>query len=374
MLFHSSIRKELARSFGATLVVLATVVVTMMLIRVLGQASRGSVSPSDVVMVMGYTVLGHLTTILTLSLFIAIVSTLSRMYADSEMAIWFASGRGLASFLSPLVRFALPILIVIALLAVFVWPWANRQIQDLRNQYESRGDLDRVVPGQFQESAGGHRVFFVDKNSGPGKSGSNIFIFTNEHGKQTVTSARSGRIDNTKDGRFLILDHGQRVESEAGKPDITLAEFDEYGIRVSADTPGAPQAAPPKTLSTAALLREPTPDGLGELSFRFGLALAAANLVLIGLGVSNVSPRLGRNGNLGFAFFAFVAYYNLLNLGQSWISDGKTGFGGMMLAAHGGTFVLAWLWLLKRHNNWTLRAALRRRTRRAASSTPEGRA
>lgn len=36
MLFDSSIRKELARSFGATLVVLITVVMTMMLIRVLG--------------------------------------------------------------------------------------------------------------------------------------------------------------------------------------------------------------------------------------------------------------------------------------------------------------------------------------------------
>ena len=33
MLFDSSIRKELARSFGATLVVLVTVVMTMMLIR-----------------------------------------------------------------------------------------------------------------------------------------------------------------------------------------------------------------------------------------------------------------------------------------------------------------------------------------------------
>ena len=38
MLFHSSIRKELARSFGATLVVLITVVMTMTLIRTLGPA------------------------------------------------------------------------------------------------------------------------------------------------------------------------------------------------------------------------------------------------------------------------------------------------------------------------------------------------
>lgn len=89
MLFHSSIRKELARSFGATLVVLATIVMTIMLIRTLGQASRGSVNPSDIMLVMGFTVLGHLPTLLTLSLFISIVATLSRMYTDSEMVIWF---------------------------------------------------------------------------------------------------------------------------------------------------------------------------------------------------------------------------------------------------------------------------------------------
>ena len=77
MLFHSTIRKELARSFGATLVVLVTVIMTMMLIRTLGQASKGTVSPSDVMMVMGYTLLGQLPTILGLCLFVAIVATLS---------------------------------------------------------------------------------------------------------------------------------------------------------------------------------------------------------------------------------------------------------------------------------------------------------
>ena len=57
MLFHSSIRKELARSFGATLVVLVTVVMTMTLIRTLGEAGRGVFNPADVMIVMGYTVL-----------------------------------------------------------------------------------------------------------------------------------------------------------------------------------------------------------------------------------------------------------------------------------------------------------------------------
>ncbi len=126
MLFHSSIRRELARSFGATLVVLVTIVMTFMLIRSLKQASLGSVNPSDVMMVMGYSVLGHLPTILTLRLFIAIVTALSRMYADSEMVIWFSAGRGLLGFGRPLFRFAWPILLVIAALALVGWPWSNQ--------------------------------------------------------------------------------------------------------------------------------------------------------------------------------------------------------------------------------------------------------
>ena len=68
MLFHSSLRKELARSFGASFIVLVTVVMTMTLIRTLGQASRGSFSPSDVMMVMGYTVLTFLPNVMTMAL------------------------------------------------------------------------------------------------------------------------------------------------------------------------------------------------------------------------------------------------------------------------------------------------------------------
>ena len=123
MLFQSSLRRELSRSFGATLIVLVTVVMTMTLIRTLGQASRGSFNPSDVMLVMGYTVLAYLPTLLTMSLFIAIIATLSRMYSDSEMVIWFCSGKGLSALIAPLMRFSWPVFGVVAALAMLVLPW-----------------------------------------------------------------------------------------------------------------------------------------------------------------------------------------------------------------------------------------------------------
>jgi len=122
MLFDSSLRKELARGFGATLVVILTIVITMMLIRVLGQAASGVVAPADVVLLMGYTALSHLPTILALSLFIAIVVGIGRMYRDSEMAIWFASGVAMTRFIAPVLRVSWPVLLVVAILVLLVWP------------------------------------------------------------------------------------------------------------------------------------------------------------------------------------------------------------------------------------------------------------
>ena len=364
MLFHSSLRRELARSFGATLVVMVTIVMTMTLIRTLSQANRGSVNPQEVLMVMGYTVLGYLPPILTLCLFIAIVGTLSRMYSDSEMVIWFSAGRGLSALLRPLLMFAWPILAVIAGLALLIWPWANQQTQDLKDRYGNRGDLERVAPGQFQESASGTRVFFLDKDTPDNKSGKNIFISTVEKGKQTITTARTGRVVTEGETQFLLLSDGQRLETQLEGGTLKISEFQELGNKVGGAQLGPQDSAPSKTLSTYALVANPSPPSLGELAWRIGLALAAFNFVVIAITVSSVNPRAGRSGNLVFALFAFIVYYNLLNLGQSWISAGRAGFLPFMLGLHGGTCALSLLWLGKQHNNWALR---RLRLRRPAA-------
>lgn len=367
MLFHSTLRKELARSFGATLVVLVTIVMTMTLIRTLSQASRGSVNPQEVMMVMGYTVLGYLPPILTLSLFIAIVGTLSRMYRDSEMVIWFGAGRGLSSLARPLFTFAWPVLLVVTLLALVIWPWANQQTQDLKDRYGRRGDLERVAPGQFQESASGRRVFFLDKDTPDNKSGKNIFISSIEKDRETVTSARSGRVDTVGDQQFLMLANGQRLENSLKGEGMRISEFEEHGTRVNGGNLVAGDDTPAKTRSTLTLIMEPSRVNRAELAWRLGLALAALNFVVLAITVSSVNPRAGRSGNLIFALFAFIVYFNLLNLGQSWISNGRASFTGYMLALHGGTLLAGVLWLTKQHNNWALPSLLRGLRRREAA-------
>jgi len=373
MLFHSSIRKEMSRSFGATVVVLATTVMTMLLIRTVGLASRGSVDPAEVMMVLGYTMLGHAPTILTLGLFVATVSTLSRMYRDSEMAVWFSSGQGLASFLRPLLRFAWPIWLSIALLLVFVWPWSHQQSEALSDRYERRSDLERIVPGQFQESASGDRVFFIDKDSIGGKTAGQVFIAAREKGKQIITSARAGRIETIGEDRFLLLSNGQRMEDQINETGFKISEFKEYGVLVNEKAQQVAQVIPPRAVSTLALWVGHTPALLGELSWRIGLALSSINFVLLGLVFSTVNPRVGRNGNLLFSLFTFIIYYNMVNLGVSRIAAGASAFWSYNLALHGGVFIITALLLLKKHWNLRLLPRLRRSsepTSRSATSSP----
>ena len=353
MLFDSSIRKELARGFGATLVVLVTVVMTMMLIRTLGQAVRGSVSPSDVMLVMGFTVLGQLPTILCLALFVAIVGALSRMYRDSEMVIWFAAGRGLTSLLGPLLRFAWPVLVVVAALALGVWPWANQQISELKAQYEQRTDIDRIAPGEFQESANGSRVFFIDKDNPDPLAANNVFIAATQPQGEAVTSARSARLEMRGGERFVLLNNGQRVESSTTKPGLKISEFKQYGTALGQASAGPPGQLAVKTMSTHDLLQQPLPVYRAELGWRLGLALAALNLVVLALALASVNPRASRSGNLVLALFAFIVYYNFMVLGQSWVGAGKVALLPFMVALHGGTLAFSVLLVAARHNHWS---------------------
>ncbi|WKB52945.1 LPS export ABC transporter permease LptF [Eleftheria terrae] len=341
MLFDSSVRRELARSFGATLVVLLTIVLTMMLIRTLGQAASGAVAPQHIVLLMGYTVLGYLPIILCLSLFIAIVSSLSRMYRESEMAVWFASGLPLGRFVRPVARLSLPVAAAVLLLALLGWPWANQRSAELRELYERRSDLSRVAPGQFQTSSDGRRVFFVERNTDDGRTGRNVFVLIRGKDGESVTSASTGHIEVVDDKRFLVLDRGQRVDQKYASDEKNIAQFESY--RILAGEKAAAQGAnlPPKARSTLDLWRDASPRHHGELVWRIGLALTCVNLTILGIGLSAANPRRGGSWNVLLAFLSFVIYFNLLNLSQAWVASGKLQPWAALLVIHGSAAALA---------------------------------
>jgi lipopolysaccharide export system permease protein len=364
MLFDTTLRRDLARTFGGTLVVILTIVLTMMLIRTLGQAAGGAVAPQDVVLLLGYTALGHLPTMLALSLFIAVVASLGRMYRDSEMAIWFASGVPITRFVRPVLRTGWPVLLVVAVLVLFVWPWGNRQSADLRDRYQQRSDLSRVAPGVFQTSRDGKRVFFIERDSPDAANARNVFILTNNGSRESVTSARGGHLEALDNERWLVLERGQRNEADSVGGDKMLSRFESYRILAGERAARRADERPPRAIRTIDLLRTPTLRNQGELVWRVGLLCGASNLLLLGIGLAATNPRRASNWNLLLALLGFVVYYNFINLSQAWVSGGRLGIGAALVGLHGGglALALALLW-------WRDHAAVfSLRSRRAAGA------
>jgi lipopolysaccharide export system permease protein len=346
MLFDSTVRKELARGFGATLVVILTIVLTMFLIRTVGQAASGAVAPQDVALLLGYVALGHLPTMLALSLFVAVVVSLGRMYRDSEMAVWFASGVGLLRFVKPVLQTGTPVLVVVALLLLFVWPWGNRSSLDLRDRYAQRSDLSRVAPGVFQTSSDGRRVFFIERDSPDGVNASKVFILSRQDESESVTSARSGRLEVEGEDRFLVLERGQRNDVNLVTGERSLSSFESYRVLAGERAVRAAESRPPRAVSTQDLLRQPTPRHQGELVWRLGMLFAAGNLLLLGVGLAATNPRRASNWNLLFALLAFLVYYNLVNLSQAWVASGRMPLAAALFGLHGtvGGLALVLLW------------------------------
>lgn len=350
IIFKKAMQRELSRTFGATLVVLVTIVMTMMLIRTLGLASKGAINPQEVFLIMSYSVLGHTPTILALSLFVTVVSTLARMIGDNEVVIWLSSGKSILSFLNPLFRFAAPIFVTIALMVFMIWPWANTQMKDLRERFEQRGDIERVIPGEFQESANGRRVIYVDKSASKDPSSlevHNIFMAYFDKDKEIITSALNGHTKITNGDKFIVLSKGQQLAIDQIDQSIRLTEFDALGTRVQSEDI-ANTISPPNTRLSLTLLQDPKLDNLGELSWRLGIVLTSLNLMLLGLASASFKPRQAKGAPLLLAILMFVSYYNFINVGQNWIAGGKTSFGSVILVLHGGIFLLTAIWLLIR--------------------------
>ncbi|MDE2400689.1 MAG: LPS export ABC transporter permease LptF [Burkholderiales bacterium] len=354
MLFDSSVRRELWRSFVGTLVVLLTVVLTMVLIRILAQATMGAFAPSDVSLMLGYTLLGQMPLLLSLALFVSVVAVLSRLWRESEMVVWQVSGAQQLSFLRPLWQMGIAVLLGVALLSLVARPWAQSQTQILKSRYEKRSDIARVQPGLFQASSDGSRVFFIDAHSDGQRTGKNIFIVLTKDGQETVITAQEGQIETQAGQRYLNLERGERTQTDLTNGNKVMSRFATARIligEVDRDADAQPEV---RAMPTLDLLASTVPAARGELVWRLGLVWATLNMMLIGLGLAAGNARRSSNWSLVFALLVFVIYFNLLSLTQNWVSTGKLGTWTALLGVHGALTLAALTRIWWRDGGWVM--------------------
>lgn len=321
---------------GATFTVLFSVTVTWTLITILGRAAGGQVASSDVVALIAFNVLNYLPTLIILTSFISVLVAVTRSYRDSEMVVWFASGQSLFRWIAPVMKFAIPLVIIAGALSFVATPWAQQKKAEFTERFTKREDLKRVAPGQFRESSSSNRVFFVEGSTGGGNTVvQNVFVNSTENNANSIVVARQGVIESDgKGGQFMVLKNGRRYQGTPGLPDFQSMEFERYSMRVQTKMPVAGADLSADSMSTPALLAAPSHLTLAELYYRMSPPIMVVVLMLLAVPLGFVNPRAGSSANLILALLIFFTYINLTKVVESTIKQGKMSFGLMWWPLH----------------------------------------
>jgi lipopolysaccharide export system permease protein len=326
MIFKRALRQELNFTTGVVFMVLVTLVLTNSMIRVLGNAASGTANPKDALVLIGLGMINYLPILLTASVFVAILMVLTRWYKDSEMVIWQSAGISLLKILRPILNFTAPIAVAIAVLSIFASPWASEQSATIKQRFQQRDDISMLAPGQFRESSGNNRVFFIESMNPETDVITNVFVTDFGKERQLVAVAKQGFIQNTPDGeKQLILETGRRYEGTPGNTDFRITEFDKYTVKLQ-DKVIDPIINGPRTLPAWVLIQDLNKAHLGEILWRIGLPLMAFVFAIIAIPLSYMDPRRGRYTALIMAVLLYFTYSNLLKLMQAWVSTGKLSF------------------------------------------------
>lgn len=324
MIFRRALLRELVYNCLAVFVVIVVITLSTLFIRLLGDAARGDLAVDAVLAFLGFGLLNFLPVLLSLSLFIAVIMSLSRAYRESEMVVWFSAGLSLTDWIKPVLYFALPVVFAIALINLAVIPWSLQKKDVYRQMLNSREDLSAISPGIFAESRNGDKVYFVESFARTGTRVKNIFMQSVENNKLGVVVAREGFHTELPNGeRYLVLDQGRRYEGVPGQANYRVAEFGRYYMRVEPYILPAHQAFEPKALRTTQLLRNPTAANMAEFNWRLSFPISAVILTLMAIPLSFVNPRAGRSFSLIVALLVYVIYNNLLGVSQAWVAQGR---------------------------------------------------
>lgn len=324
-LFARKLISECSWAALGVFAILFGIVTTAMFVRLLGRAVSGALAPDAVVAAMSFQVLNLMPVIVALTVFVAVLIAVSRAYRDSEMVVWLSCGVPLHRFLLPLLGFAAPFVVLIALLTIFVRPWAVTRSQEMEAEIKSRDEITAVAPGVFKETRGGDRVYFVERFGGLGESLAGVFIRSEEKERVSITVAREGTVEKAPNGdRFLILRDGRRYEGTPGTAAYRVTRFAQTDLRIE---PYEKQenGSSPKARATTDLLSSDRRADLAEFQWRLQLPIAAALLVALALPLGYANVRAGRSSNLVLAVLVYAVYSNLLSISNAWVAAGRVG-------------------------------------------------
>ncbi len=315
--------REWLLTFLATAAVLLVVMIGVALGEMLQDIAGGRI-PSGLLGILILLKLPDvLGTILPLSVFIAIIWGLGRLYRDQEMAVMRASGFHWRLLLRPLFNLLLPVSALLLLIGLLLTPAASALSQGkIEDAFRNAAEWG-LQTGQFHVLSGGDLVLYVEAVEKDGRTLQHVFIQQQDEEREQVWAAEKGYYWMNEDTghRYLTLENGRITEGGTDKLDFGQMRFSRNDLRLP-DPEQRTRSDKLEARPTANLLFSRDPAEATELQWRITPSLVVIVLGLLAIPLAHSAPREGRGGRALLGILAYIVYGNALYTCRNFMTKG----------------------------------------------------
>jgi lipopolysaccharide export system permease protein len=344
--------RELLVSFLAAVTILLLVTVGATVADLLAKIARGRVAADLLLALIGLRTVDSLTLLVPLAIFVGVQLAYGRLYRESEMAVFAASGLSVMGLVRPLLLLAVPLMVIMGTISFWLAPAAVRQSQTLQEEASRSLIVAGLEPGRFVELPNNDGVMYVDSMNADGTKFRKMFVAserTDADNKTTslnVITAADGELYHDVNGteRYLGLNDGFRVEGVLGQDNFRLMRYQRNDVKLTDTESDSNADSVKRSAPTSVLLASTDNVQRAELQWRLAAPISVLVLVMLALPLAKSSPREPRYARLLIALLAWIIYYNLMAIGRARISQGlwdpRLGFWWVEIPT---AFIAAWL-------------------------------
>lgn len=348
MLYRRSFARELASVSAGVFVILLCIALVGQLVRFLSMAANGKLASEALWAMIGFAALRYAPVLIALTVFISILTVLTRFYRDHEMEVWLCAGISIRDWVRPVLIYSIPLALLAAGMSLAIVPWAEGVSSLYREQIKTREDTSLIAAGLFKEFRNADRIYFVEYFSPTTGNAKNIFVQDNPNHKTRVVRSEEGRqIMDAQGDRWLVLLRGKAYEWLGPDQGYRAMSFAQSSLHI-ASAEAQVKDTSVRSAASLQLLHSQDHGQQAELAWRLSWPITTVILSLLAIPLSAYNPRAGRLTNLIFAVLIYFIYNNFLGVAEAWVAQGRLPSWIGLWPVHVAFGGLAWQWLKHR--------------------------
>ena len=325
------IRHNLVTLFFAIIFIIGLVVFGNQFVLMLQESVERGIPLQELMPLVSFNMIRDVSLILSLSLFLAIILTISQLYKNSEAVVMNSLGlsdKHFIVFIQPLVLLSF---VIIFFLTIYAVPWAKQQKNIMEEETKNASEFSFITAGEFEVFKQGKIVFYASESKPldtiEGQNMEEIFIYAFDNEKPVILLASEAKkyIDSESKSIYLRLKDGVRYQGIPGNENINILNFDLYDLEIVSGELQKSIVIYTKIegKSTLDLVKEGGRYANAELQWRLSQPITVLILSVIGVFLGKTSPRGGKGVNLLIGIIVFMLYYNGLLVAKSAIELGQ---------------------------------------------------